>query len=555
MKRAASLMGRILRNNFFWMLVIGLGIWMFGNFSFMGFYNQFIFQPLFETNTQSVFTLQRTWNQTITGQNFSTHQFLAATLEHVAQQLSGPQKWQAQDISEYLSRQIPGIPQLEDINWYLISPEGIIVQTDYPNDLGLDIPAVVPQYWKLLDKLQPGELRLEPLLFETQTNRPRFYGYIRLDDGSFLEIGLAMGSELVEQLEREIQSLVAGLPYLQSIDAYSILFLPYGDAPEISSEEKQYFKQTEDNRDFISVEKPGGQFFVYQNPILPEGNPVINSMLRVRMHLDFSKLILYRNLFLAFINVSFGLIAFVLLFTNYRIIHRFLAGLRAIIRSIVAFEKDPERQLPEFPSCKFSELGELNASFQQMAMEIHTQIHLQNRVNQNLEKNLLKQKKLEEELQEMVITDELTGIHNRRFALEYLERQLRNGPRPITVCFVDIDAFKKINDTHGHHMGDRVLKRIASILQSSIRAEDMVGRIGGDEFALAFISMEPAQARIVMERISTLLKNDPLSDELGSPLGISFGLSTVHSGERVSLEELLREADLKMYGQRKNKEG
>lgn len=147
--------------------------------------------------------------------------------------------------------------------------------------------------------------------------------------------------------------------------------------------------------------------------------------------------------------------------------------------------------------------------------------------------------------------DELTGLANRRLLVEHIDlarhRQSRNG-NPYAVLFVDLDRFKSVNDTFGHAMGDQVLAAAGRSLQRSVRPNDIVARIGGDEFAVLCEDLtDPAIANGIAERIVANMSAD-LPDEaalVGASVGIAFASPT--GPEIADAEALLHRADLAMY--------
>jgi len=154
---------------------------------------------------------------------------------------------------------------------------------------------------------------------------------------------------------------------------------------------------------------------------------------------------------------------------------------------------------------------------------------------------------LERELEEMTLRDPLTGCYNRR----YLEHQRRALERPSHFwgCLIlDLDSFKAVNDRFGHDEGDRVLQRFAHFLIRHKRADDVLVRVGGDEFALLVEVVEPSNMDIIAER---LIENGPKQ----SPIAFSVGHAYRKPGETV--EDVLRRADAAMYaakGRREDRE-
>ena len=158
-------------------------------------------------------------------------------------------------------------------------------------------------------------------------------------------------------------------------------------------------------------------------------------------------------------------------------------------------------------------------------------------------------------LQKLALTDVLTELPNRRFANEQLDRQWalaeRNG-RPLSCMMVDIDRFKQINDTYGHKVGDDVLKQVANVLRLTARKQDMVCRLGGEEFLVICPDSEPDQVFQYAER----LRLNVAASNIHSPAGPDFHL-TVSIGlankkpELLNVEMLLQVADKRLYAAKK----
>lgn len=140
---------------------------------------------------------------------------------------------------------------------------------------------------------------------------------------------------------------------------------------------------------------------------------------------------------------------------------------------------------------------------------------------------------LEQQLTRAALRDPLTGCFNRRF-LGDMERALDPQEQGWGAIVIDIDNFKDYNDRYGHHIGDRVLMRVARFLLSLVRAEDAVIRIGGDEFLLLLIAATPEATEEVAQR---LRKTGPGA----VPVSVSVGWAVRRSGE--SLEDSIRRAD------------
>ncbi|MEX0872436.1 MAG: diguanylate cyclase [Aquisalimonadaceae bacterium] len=160
-------------------------------------------------------------------------------------------------------------------------------------------------------------------------------------------------------------------------------------------------------------------------------------------------------------------------------------------------------------------------------------------------------KHLETELRRLATTDSLTMLPNRRHFLERARqeqhRSARNGTS-LSVLLMDIDFFKRINDTHGHAAGDRVLVCLAGLLQSKMRDQDVVGRIGGEEFAILLPDTNSLGALMLAERLRVALESYRVAGAAKRPLQItaSFGVACLRAGEG-TIDRLLRQADEALY--------
>lgn len=140
-------------------------------------------------------------------------------------------------------------------------------------------------------------------------------------------------------------------------------------------------------------------------------------------------------------------------------------------------------------------------------------------------------------------TDPLTGLSNRR-ALEGRLASLLDRQSPFALVIADIDHFKKVNDTHGHEVGDRSLVVFAKTLQQSVRGEDLVCRFGGEEFVVLLPNFDATRAAQVVDRVRTELPRITQRNALPS---FSFSAGVVDHGHARAADELLRIADETLY--------
>ncbi|WP_372878116.1 GGDEF domain-containing protein [Pseudomonas sp.] len=159
-------------------------------------------------------------------------------------------------------------------------------------------------------------------------------------------------------------------------------------------------------------------------------------------------------------------------------------------------------------------------------------------------------KQLEGELHRLATTDVLTQSSNRRYFFECARREFEHARQfgsPLAFLLLDVDDFKRINDSHGHQMGDQVLQRLASCGASVLRRGDLFGRIGGEEFAALFPGCEPALAEQIAERLQREVQRLRFSHAQTSfGVTVSQGLTSLR-GADASLETLFARADAAMY--------
>jgi diguanylate cyclase (GGDEF)-like protein len=154
------------------------------------------------------------------------------------------------------------------------------------------------------------------------------------------------------------------------------------------------------------------------------------------------------------------------------------------------------------------------------------------------------------ELQELAYYDPLTGLPNRRFFFEHASlifEEVKRYEKPLSLLVIDIDYFKKINDTYGHDVGDLVLKTFADVLRGIVRQSDICARFGGEEFVVLLPNTDLEGAKVLAERIRTAVAKNPV--EHGSIVivfTVSIGASQYRKGMQ-NIDELIKEADIALY--------
>jgi len=155
----------------------------------------------------------------------------------------------------------------------------------------------------------------------------------------------------------------------------------------------------------------------------------------------------------------------------------------------------------------------------------------------------------QKKLQHLARIDYLTGIFNRRAIIERLKQEMARAERenaPISLAILDIDHFKKVNDTLGHHTGDGVLMECVRRMQDLLREYDILGRFGGEEFLLIIPGANEQQSSEICERIRQHIGDQPMEiDEHSITITMSMGLATWR--QDVSLDDLITRVDDALY--------
>jgi diguanylate cyclase (GGDEF)-like protein len=178
--------------------------------------------------------------------------------------------------------------------------------------------------------------------------------------------------------------------------------------------------------------------------------------------------------------------------------------------------------------------------------ESHAQLR---ELNTDLQKNNHSLQRALDRISEMATRDELTGSHNRRHLMEFLAREKARCDRAASVfslAVIDLDYFKRINDSYGHIAGDDVLKQVVALIQRHVRSTDCFARFGGEEFALVYTLTGLEEARQSAERVRHEISTTAMAcDSFTIYTSVSIGIAEYRPGE--SIVQLLHRADQAMY--------
>jgi len=155
------------------------------------------------------------------------------------------------------------------------------------------------------------------------------------------------------------------------------------------------------------------------------------------------------------------------------------------------------------------------------------------------------------QVQSLIYIDDLTKLHNFRYLNVVIDREIKRSERYrnlFSVLFMDIDFFKRVNDTHGHLVGSRVLQEVGAVLKSCVRDSDTVIRYGGDEFVVLLVDTSSEEAIFVAERMRKAVENEQLAQSMGIEMRLTVSIGVASFPEHATTKQhLLNLADQAMY--------
>lgn len=168
---------------------------------------------------------------------------------------------------------------------------------------------------------------------------------------------------------------------------------------------------------------------------------------------------------------------------------------------------------------------------------------------------ILKGKRNEEQLELLASTDQMTGVYNRRKGISILEKEIKNSMisgEYVSICFIDVDNLKMINDNFGHDEGDRLIQNICKILNESVREKDSIVRLGGDEFLIIMPQSNSLLKEQLIKKFEDNISNNNSKKRLYD-ISFSYGFSDLSGENNMNIDELIKKADCEMYFQKQRK--
>ncbi len=170
-------------------------------------------------------------------------------------------------------------------------------------------------------------------------------------------------------------------------------------------------------------------------------------------------------------------------------------------------------------------------------------------------RDVTERRTFQQQLEQQAHVDSLTGLYNRGYFMQQAELELSRAARygsDLSIFMLDIDFFKQVNDSHGHKVGDTVLMKLADICRKTLREVDLIGRVGGEEFAMLLPETDKNEAADVAERLRSNIENSETPLENGLPIHFTVSIGVASLGSRdENLDVLLNKADTALYEAKK----
>jgi diguanylate cyclase (GGDEF)-like protein len=189
------------------------------------------------------------------------------------------------------------------------------------------------------------------------------------------------------------------------------------------------------------------------------------------------------------------------------------------------------------------ELQDANRNLTEQARELRA-------LNTTLEAEIQERERLANELEKLATIDELTGLFGRRHFLSLANREFARQRRvetPVSVMMLDLDHFKRVNDTHGHAVGDSVLRTLADVLRAGLREMDVAGRLGGEEFSVLLTGAESTVAIEVAHRLRIAMAEQVVTTQSGDRVSCTISIGVAERDGDEALDDILNRADAALY--------
>ncbi|WP_159429486.1 GGDEF domain-containing protein [Marinitoga hydrogenitolerans] len=448
------------------------------------------------------------------------------------------------EYKRFKSEKLTEYPMIRDINYYIISKDGIIIQTDYQKDLNLNLAQRIPNYWKVLNTRLVKESKfIEKISFEIKTNYPRIYGYRLMDNGNIFEIGVLFDERAIPKFYKGIDSI--SFNFIEGIYSYNTSFIPYSsEYPLLDKEEKDIFNELDASKDFtqnfiVKELSNGKRVYIYLKWQPENGYPLVSL---TKIILDFSDLVKTKNYIIFISLILIGLFVFIFtLYINYNALK--------VEKPLLKLIKDIENGKVEEIETNIIEIDTLIKYYSHLVSTLVKKLEEEENELINLKKKFEMIEKERDVLYDMALKDELTKFFNKKGSMKIFQRIISNK-ESFCVVYINLDNYNNVLERMGENVADDMIITLSEIIKKTIRDRDFVFRISEDEFLvlIRYVNLEISQK--ILKRLVDFVKKFNITTDKDYKISISYGLLE-YKGQ--SVEKIYIEAKKKMEEMKEKK--
>lgn len=418
-----------------------------------------------------------------------------------------------------------------DVNYYFINQEGEVFKTDYEPDIGFDLSETA--MWEPISNLESGEIKLDPLVGETQTNKFRLYSYLRLPDDNIFEIGILFDDDLINIFSENLSKLINSQVQNLAIFDYGYDYF-LGSEMKLDQSDIDLLEESIATGDIISsFNFPFSESFYYG------WETDFNQNRYLKLEINHTFLVYVLSFYILITLLFIITIIYLRKKLSKSFQQKVVSPLEKISDSLKRFNISNEKNL-DLDDYKIFEIDMIKEEYLDMTREVKASYQQLKAYNDEITE-------LNEQLRYRAYHDPLTDLPNRTQFINYLQSEL-DANKTGAVILLDLDNFKEINDTLGHIYGDKILVEIGKRLNELAATESIFSaRFGGDEFLLLLKNIN--DRKIIIENIK-LIKNKLSEPYLidGDELKIDFTMGvTIYPEQANNTYDLITNADTAMY--------
>ncbi|WGS65542.1 GGDEF domain-containing protein [Marinitoga aeolica] len=410
---------------------------------------------------------------------------------------------------------------IKNVNYYIIDKNGIIIETDYTNDLGLNLSLRVPEYWRnLKKKLENDKKFIGKISFEVKTNNPRIYGYKVMENGNIFEVGLLLNEKNIPNFLKDIS--VIKFNFIEGIYTYNNSYIPFSsDYPLLDNEEKDIFSKLKysdgEIKDYIIKEKSDGKKVYIYFKWRPSGDEKsFNFAALTKVEINFSDIVKVKN-YLIYISM--------LVIGGFILIFAMVIGYnsRKVEKPLIRLIKNIENGKVEEVETNVLEIDTLIKYYSHLVTTLSKKISEEENELLNLKKKFEMIEKEKELLYDMALKDDLTKLFNKKGSIKVFQKIISNK-ESFCVIYISLDNYKSVLEQHGKNEANEMILELVGIIKKTIRDRDFVFRIGEEEFliVLRYLNLEITQK--ILKRLVDFVKKFNITTDKVYKISISYGL-------------------------------